>query len=67
VTGDVVERRELDDELDEEQRELNKESPAWLETWLSDESSTMILTRSEESLVRSPQCGRRRGRAVRAR
>jgi hypothetical protein len=66
VTGDMVERRELDDKLNEERWELNKESPAWLETWLSDESSAMILTRSEESLVRSPQCGRRRGRAVRA-
>jgi hypothetical protein len=39
VTEDVVERRELGDEPDEERRELNEESPAWSETWSSDESS----------------------------
>jgi hypothetical protein len=33
MTGDMVERRELGDEPDEERRELGKESPAWLEMW----------------------------------
>jgi hypothetical protein len=39
VAGDVVKRRELDDEPDEERRELDEESLAWLETWSSNESS----------------------------
>jgi hypothetical protein len=56
VAGDVVERRELGDEPDEERRELGEESLAWPDTWSSDKSST-----------RSPQRDRRRGRAVRAR
>jgi hypothetical protein len=67
VIGDVVEQRELSDEPDEERRELGLESLAWPKTWSSDESSAMILTRSDESSTRSPQCGRRRGRAMRAR
>jgi hypothetical protein len=67
VTRDVVERRELSNEPDEERRELGEESPAWAETWSSDESSSTNLTRSDESSERSPQCGRRRGRATRAR
>jgi hypothetical protein len=67
VAGDVVKRRELDDEPDEERRELDEESLAWLETWSSNESSATILTRSDESSARSLQCGRRRGRATRAR
>jgi hypothetical protein len=50
VTGDVIERRELSDEPDEERRELGEESPAWPETWSSDESS-----------ARSPQYGQRYG------
>jgi hypothetical protein len=40
VVGDVVELRELGDEPDEVRRELGEESPAWPETWSSDESST---------------------------
>jgi hypothetical protein len=35
----MVERRELSDKPNEERRELDKESLAWLETWSSDESS----------------------------
>jgi hypothetical protein len=46
VAGDVVERRELSDEPDEERRELSdepdeerrelgEESPVWPETWSS--------------------------------
>jgi hypothetical protein len=66
VAGDVVEQRELGDEPDEDRRELDEESLAWLETWSSDESLAMILTRSDESSARSPQRGRRRGRAVRS-
>jgi hypothetical protein len=58
---DVVELRELDDEPDEERRELDEESPAWPETWSSRESSATRLTRSDESSTRSPQRGRRRG------
>jgi hypothetical protein len=54
VAGDVVELRELGDEPDEERRELGEKSPAWPETWLSYESSVMSLTRSDESLARSP-------------
>jgi hypothetical protein len=38
MTRDMVERQELDDELDEERRELSEESPAGPETWSSDES-----------------------------
>jgi hypothetical protein len=53
---DVVERRELSDDPDKERRKLGEESPAWPETWSSDESST-----------RSPQRDRRRGRVARAR
>jgi hypothetical protein len=67
VTGDVVEQEELDDELEEEQRELDEESLTWPETWSSDESSMTILTRSDESSTRSRQRDRRRGRVVRAR
>jgi hypothetical protein len=55
---DVVERRELGDDLTR-----SDESSAM---WSSDESWVMILTRSDESSPRSPQCGRRRGRATRA-
>jgi hypothetical protein len=40
VAEDVVERRELGDDLDEERQELGEESPTWPETWSSDESST---------------------------
>jgi hypothetical protein len=39
----------------------------WLETWSSRESSATSLTRSDKSSARSPQHGRRRGRAMRAR
>jgi hypothetical protein len=39
MTKDMVERRELGDKPNEERRELDKESPAWPETWSSDESS----------------------------
>jgi hypothetical protein len=67
MAGDMVEQRELGDEPNEEQRKLSEESPAWPETWSSDESSTMILTRSDKSSVRNLQCGQRRGRATRAR
>jgi hypothetical protein len=67
VAGDVVEQRELDEEPDVERRELGEESPAWPKTWSSDESSKRSLTWSDESSARSPQCGRRRGRAMRAR
>jgi hypothetical protein len=66
MTGDVVERRELGDEPNEERQELGEESPAWPEMWPSDESSAMILTRSDESSTRSLQCGRRHGRVARA-
>jgi hypothetical protein len=66
VTEDMVELGELGDERDEERRELNNESLAWPETWSSDESSMTSLARSDESLNRSPQRGRRRGRATRA-
>jgi hypothetical protein len=48
VIGDVVERRELGDDPDEERPELSEESPVWLETWSSDESSMTSLTRSDE-------------------
>jgi hypothetical protein len=61
VAEDVVKLRELGDEPDEEQRELGKESLAWPDMWSSDESSVMILMRSDESSARSPQCGRRCG------
>jgi hypothetical protein len=54
VARDVIELRELGDEPDEERRELGEESSAWPETWSSSESSTMSLTRSDESSVRSP-------------
>jgi hypothetical protein len=64
VTGDVVERRELGDEPDEERRELDEESPAWPETRSSNESSATILTRNDESSARSPQCDRRCDRAA---
>jgi hypothetical protein len=57
VAGDVVERRELGDDPDEERRELVEESPVWPETWSSCESSMTILTRSDESSAMSPQCG----------
>jgi hypothetical protein len=67
VTEDVVERQELSDEPDEERRELGEESPAWPETWSSSESSTTSLTRCDESSVKSPRRGQRRGRAARAR
>jgi hypothetical protein len=67
MTKDVVERRELSDEPDEERRELDEESPVWSEMWSSDESSAPILMRSDESSARSPHCGGRRGRATRAR
>jgi hypothetical protein len=50
-----------------ELQELGEESPVWPETWSSDESLVTILTRSDESLARSPQCGWRCGRAARAR
>jgi hypothetical protein len=56
VARDVVKLRELGDEPDEERRELGEESLAWAETWSSD-----------ESLMRSPQRDRRRGRAARVR
>jgi hypothetical protein len=46
MAGDVVELRELGDEPDKERRELGEESPAWPETWSSDESSATILMRS---------------------
>jgi hypothetical protein len=49
----VVERRELSDDPDEERQELSEESLAWPETWSSDESSTTILTRSDETSMRS--------------
>jgi hypothetical protein len=39
VAGDVVERRELGDDPDEERQELGEESPVWPETWSSYESS----------------------------
>jgi hypothetical protein len=52
VTEDVVERRELGDEPDEERRELGEESPVWPETWSSDESSATSLARSDESSVK---------------
>jgi hypothetical protein len=52
VIGDVVERRELGDEPDEERQKLGEESPAWPETWSSGESSAMSLTRSDESSVK---------------
>jgi hypothetical protein len=55
VAGEVVKRRELGDDPNEERGELGEESPAWSETWSSDESST-----------RSPQRDQRRGRAERA-
>jgi hypothetical protein len=67
VPGDVVERRDLGDEPDEERQELSEESPVWPKTWLSCKSSATSLTRSDESLVRCPQRGWRRGRATRAR
>jgi hypothetical protein len=54
VAGDVVKRRELGDDPDEERRELDEESPVWPKTWLSCESSATSLTRSDESLARSP-------------
>jgi hypothetical protein len=52
VGGDVVEQRELIDEPEKERRKLSKESPAWLETWLSGESSMMSLTRSDDSSMK---------------
>jgi hypothetical protein len=91
MARDVVEQRELDDEPDEERRELDEEwrelgdeqrelgessatsgassvraqrraararrelgeeSPAWLETWSSSESSATSLTRSDKSSVK---------------
>jgi hypothetical protein len=67
VAEDVVEQRVLGDEPDEERRELGEESPARPETWSSGESSVTSLTRSDESLTRSPQRGWRHGRAARAR
>jgi hypothetical protein len=54
VVGDVVERRELGDDPDEERRELGVESPVWSEMWSSCESSATSLTRSDESSARSP-------------
>jgi hypothetical protein len=63
----VVERRELGDDPNEERRELGEESPVWPKMWLSCKSLTTSLTRSDESSVRSPQHGQRRGRATRAR
>jgi hypothetical protein len=54
VAGDLVERRELGDDPHEERRELGEESPVWLETWSSGESSATSLTRSDESSARSP-------------
>jgi hypothetical protein len=56
VIEDVVERRELSDEPNEERRELGEESQVWLEMWSSDESST-----------KSPQRDQRCDRAARAR
>jgi hypothetical protein len=47
VVGDVVERRELDDDPNEERQELGDESPVWPETWSSYESSATSLTRSD--------------------
>jgi hypothetical protein len=41
MARDVVERREVGDDPNEERRELSEESPVWLETWLSCESSMM--------------------------
>jgi hypothetical protein len=67
VARDVVELRELGDEPDEERQELSEKSLVWPETWSSCESSAMSLTRSDKSSARSPQRGRRRGRATRAR
>jgi hypothetical protein len=57
VIRDVIEWRELGNELDEERREHGEESLAWPETWSSDESSTTILMRSDESSARSSQRG----------
>jgi hypothetical protein len=57
MARDVVEQRELDDDPDEERQELGEESLVCPETWSSCESSATSLTRSDESSVRSPQCG----------
>jgi hypothetical protein len=50
VTEDVVERRELSDEPDEERRELDEESPMWPKTWSSDESSATSLMRAQRGV-----------------
>jgi hypothetical protein len=57
MAGDMVERREVVDDPNEERRELGVESPAWPETWSSGKSLATSLTRSYESSVRSPQRG----------
>jgi hypothetical protein len=69
VAGDVVERRELGDEPDEERqelgdepdeerRELGEESPECQKTWSSSESS---MTSGESSATSSESSARRGG------